>query len=169
LTKRRRQVLQWWSMGFDLLLTPTGWEPRATLESTEADGDRLAELREKILQHMFFTQPFNLTGQPAISLPLQWTPEGLPVGVRLVAAMGREDLLIRIAAQLEQARPWIDRFTAGTRLRFSGDSRTYKSAKRLAIVGLMHYEQPQRELRVGKKDARQGWPPAQGPWCSTTV
>ena len=50
--------------------------------------------------------PWNITGQPAISLPLHWTPDGLPVGVQLVADMGREDLLIRVAAQLEQAAPW---------------------------------------------------------------
>jgi len=50
-----------------------------------------------------------MTGQPAISLPLHWTPAGLPVGVQLVAAFGREDLLIRVAAQLEQSAPWADR------------------------------------------------------------
>ena len=47
-----------------------------------------------------------MTGQPAVSLPLHWTPEDLPVGVQLVAAYGREDLLVRIASQLEQAAPW---------------------------------------------------------------
>jgi amidase len=56
-----------------------------------------------------FTAPFNVTGQPAISLPLNWSPSGLPIGSQLVAAYGREDLLIQVAAQLEQARPWAER------------------------------------------------------------
>jgi amidase len=55
-----------------------------------------------------FTPPFNVTGQPAISLPLHWNEVGLPIGVQLVAAFGREDLLLRVAAQLEGARPWIN-------------------------------------------------------------
>ena len=106
LTRWRRRVIQWWSAGFDLLLTPTIWEPPPTLESMMAIDGKMAELREKIERHVFFTRPFNLTGQPAISLPLHWTPEGLPVGVQLVGAIGREDLLIRVASQLEEAQPW---------------------------------------------------------------
>jgi amidase len=56
-----------------------------------------------------FTAIFNVTGQPAISLPLHWSDDGLPVGVQLVAPFGREDLLIAIAAQLERAQPWAER------------------------------------------------------------
>ena len=47
-----------------------------------------------------------MTGQPAITLPLHWTADGLPVGVQLAAAYGREDILIQVASQLEQAAPW---------------------------------------------------------------
>jgi amidase len=56
-----------------------------------------------------FTAGFNATGQPAISLPLHWTDAGLPIGVQLVGDMGREDLLIRVASQLEQSQPWAER------------------------------------------------------------
>jgi amidase len=60
-------------------------------------------------QFAAFTPPYNATGQPAISLPLHWNADGLPIGVQLVAAYGREDLLIAVASQLEVAEPWADR------------------------------------------------------------
>jgi amidase len=56
-----------------------------------------------------FTIPFNATGQPAISLPLHMSDDGLPIGIQLVAAYGREDVLIRLASQLESAYPWAER------------------------------------------------------------
>ncbi len=53
-----------------------------------------------------FTPPFNMSGQPAISLPQHRNTEGLPIGIQLAAAYGREDLLIRVASQLESAHSW---------------------------------------------------------------
>ena len=50
-----------------------------------------------------------MTGQPAISLPLHETPDGLPLGIHLVAAVAREDVLLAVAAQLERAAPWAGR------------------------------------------------------------
>lgn len=60
----------------------------------------------RIFEYGPFTAPFNVSGHPAISLPLGESREGLPIGVQLVAPLGREDLLIRVSAQLEQAMPW---------------------------------------------------------------
>jgi amidase len=68
--------------------------------------------QDSVLQNLAwtpYTQLANLTGRPAISLPLYWTPEGLPMGVQFVAALEGEALLLQLAAQLEQARPWFDR------------------------------------------------------------
>ena len=56
-----------------------------------------------------FTPPFNASGQPAINVPLHWNAAGLPIGVQLVAGYGREDVLIRVASQLETAAPWAAR------------------------------------------------------------
>ena len=109
-----RRVSAWWAApdeggaGYDLLVTPTMTKPPPLLGWLDADGD-LAESGRRITALIPFTSPFNVTGQPAVSLPLHVTSAGLPVGVQLVAAYGREDLLIRIAAQLEQAAPWADR------------------------------------------------------------
>jgi amidase len=64
---------------------------------------------ERLFEMMQFTPAYNATGQPAISLPTYWNAAELPIGTQLVAAFGREDLLIQAASQIEQARPWKDR------------------------------------------------------------
>ncbi len=104
-----RRVARWWTDGFDLLLTPTLATPPPPLGSFAVSAaDPLSGLM-KSTPMAAFTSPFNATGQPAISLPLYWNAAGLPVGAHLVAAYGREDLLLRVAAQLEVARPWSTR------------------------------------------------------------
>ncbi len=105
-----RRMSLWWApadqggQGYDLLVTPTlgARPPELGWMSGEQEGQRIAAA-------MPYTAQYNVTGQPAISLPLHETPEGLPVGVQLVAAFGREDVLVRVAAALEQAAPWASR------------------------------------------------------------
>ena len=108
-----RAVLAWWQ-DYDLLLTPTMALPPAelgTIGNGRDDEDPFAPM-ERAIPYGIFTAGFNATGQPAISLPLQWSDAGLPIGVQLVADLGREDLLLRVAAQLEEAQPWADRVPA---------------------------------------------------------
>jgi amidase len=102
-----RRVAAWWN-DYDILVTPTSTAipvRLGELAPTNADpsvGTRMGEL-------VSFMIPFDVTGQPAISLPLHWNDDGLPIGVQLAAAYGREDLLLRLSAQLETASPWKDR------------------------------------------------------------
>ncbi len=108
----RRAVQQWWADGWDLLLTPTLAEPPVRVgEHDPRPGDPMAGMR-RAAAWVPFTPPFNVSGQPAISVPLHWSDDGLPVGVQLVAAYGREDLLIRVASQLEATQPWAQRTPA---------------------------------------------------------
>jgi amidase len=104
-----RAVLAWWQ-DYDLLLTPTMAAPPAELGTigTGHEENPYAPI-ERAIPYAAFTAGFNATGQPAISLPLHWSEAGLPIGVQLVADMGREDLLLRVAAQLEEAVPWAER------------------------------------------------------------
>jgi amidase len=103
-----RGLAQWWADGWDVLVTPqlTCLPPR--LGELAPDNDPLENFA-RISGMTDFTMPFNVTGQPAISLPLHWSDDGLPVGVQLVGAYGREDVVLRVAGQLEQAQPWADR------------------------------------------------------------
>ena len=101
-------MVAWWQ-DYDLLLTANTAEPAPRLgDIVDASFDPLRAL-ERAIPFAVFTGPFNITGQPAVSLPLWWTDDGIPVGVQLVADQYREDVLLRVAAQLEAARPWADR------------------------------------------------------------
>jgi len=89
-----------WFSEFDLLLTPTVCEPAARLADLDPHHYEPLELLEKMVPHMAFTEPWNATGQPALSLPFACTKDGLPVGVQLVAKPEREDWLLAVAAEL---------------------------------------------------------------------
>ncbi len=102
-----RRVIDWWSEGHDILVTPTIAEPPPKLGELGGPGGDPAARWVRNLEVIPFTPPSNVTGQPAMSVPLHWSADGLPVGVQFVAPYGREDVLVRLAAQLEQARPWI--------------------------------------------------------------
>ncbi len=91
---------------YDVLLCPTlaALPPRlGMIDMSSEDTKRYMELTSL---YTAFTQLFNVTGQPAMSLPLGRSAEGLPIGVQLAAPQGGEALLLRLAAQLESARPW---------------------------------------------------------------
>jgi amidase len=100
------EVSAWWTNDFDLLLTPAAGEPPALLEELLPPPSDPLSILPRFERIWCFAAPFSVTGQPAISLPIGQTAGGLPVGIQLVAALGREDLLLRVAAQLETEAPW---------------------------------------------------------------
>lgn len=105
-------IESWWADdGWDLLLSPTlPLIPPPANSDDQQDGAFL-DLATVLTR---YTAPFNISGQPSISLPLHWTASGLPVGVQIVAAFGREDLLLQVASQLETAMPWAGRHPIST-------------------------------------------------------
>ncbi len=95
----------------DLFLTPTIAQPPlvlGTLNQNEV-GVSAREWTRRVFDWVPFTPLFNSTGQPAISLPLHWSPDGLPIGIQFAARLNDEATLIRLAAQLEEATPWRDK------------------------------------------------------------
>jgi amidase len=138
LRRHARDIELWWEQGWDVLLTPTTAVSKPPLLGAPkvTDGESLAAItalfagkplampnleggrdvardtdlgdedRGRLLP---FTASFNVTGQPAITLPVHHSAAGYPIGVQLVAAYGREDLLFQLAARLEAAMPWADR------------------------------------------------------------
>jgi amidase len=105
-----RAAAEWFGGGFDVLLTSTMAEPAPKLGIFKAaPGESPRNVGARLNQVSPFTPAWNIAGQPAISLPLHMSADGLPVGMQFVAGYGREDLLLRLATQLEQAAPWSSR------------------------------------------------------------
>lgn len=105
----RKNVARW-GRDFDLLVTPTMAirppEAGLILRALHANP---ADTPSEVLSMAAFTAAFNVSGQPAVSLPLHHDEEDLPIGVQLVGGPWQESVLIRVAAQLELAAPWVDR------------------------------------------------------------
>lgn len=111
LRDHQREIESWWETdGWDLLITPTMPVLTPRIGSIAPSSE---DPTASFAAFCHFLNVFNTSGQPAISLPLHWDRDGMPVGVQLAGAHGRDDLLIRVACQLEQAMPWAERRPGG--------------------------------------------------------
>ena len=116
--------------GYDVLLTPTLAQPPVPTGSLQPTGSErfiiglvgrlnapwllnalgvIKPLADKTFDFMPYTPVFNVTGQPAMSMPLYWNEAGLPIGMHFIGRFGDEATLFRLAGQIERAQPWIDR------------------------------------------------------------
>lgn len=94
---------------YDLLLTPTLAQPPVQLGHLDMMMDDLDAYADRLWRFAAFTYQFNVTGQPAMSIPLHWSGENLPIGVQFVGRFGDESTLFQLAGQLERANPWLGR------------------------------------------------------------
>lgn len=102
--RRSARLQEWWESGFDLLITPVSNElPDRLCDLASESPEQMARTERR---HAAFLEPFNASGQPAISVPVRWTDDGIPVGVQIAAAKGQDQLLLQVAAQLEEAIDW---------------------------------------------------------------
>jgi Asp-tRNA(Asn)/Glu-tRNA(Gln) amidotransferase A subunit family amidase len=97
----------------DILLTPTQPMPTPRLGWLDPDSEDQEAYGERVLQSIGFTSFFNVTGVPAMSVPLHWSADGSPQGSQFAAAYANEAVLFRLASQLEAAQPWAQHRPAG--------------------------------------------------------
>jgi amidase len=94
---------------YDILITPTLAVPPVTHEHFDMTKLDIQGYWKGYLDYMPYTHQFNVSGQPAMSVPLHWSDDDLPIGVQFAARVGEEATLFRLAAQLEEAEPWDQR------------------------------------------------------------
>ena len=105
-----RKIARWFHDGkYDVLLSPTMRIPPTRLGELDWPPADFPKWRETVLSFGAFAYAFNLTGQPAASVPLFWNRDGIPIGAQFVGRFGDEATLFRLAAQLERERPWAHR------------------------------------------------------------
>ena len=105
-----RKIAHWYQEGsYDLLLSPTMCIPPVKLGLFQSTPENPMKWLEVALPFLAITRVQNLTGQPAMSVPLFWNKEDIPIGVQFAGRFGDEATLFRLAAQLERARPWKNR------------------------------------------------------------
>jgi amidase/6-aminohexanoate-cyclic-dimer hydrolase len=95
-----------------VLISPTLAEPPAVIGRFAHDTTDYVDYRMgpgRVFEYSPYCAVFNASGQPAISLPMHWTADGLPVGVHLAAAYGADELLVSLAGEIEEAAPWMQR------------------------------------------------------------
>jgi Asp-tRNA(Asn)/Glu-tRNA(Gln) amidotransferase A subunit family amidase len=97
---------------YDFVLSPTLAKPPVPLGVLRTDNPDLDGYVRALAEFMPFTQVFNMTGQPSMTAPLAASAAGLPIGVMFSAGFGEEAALVRLAGQLERARPWFDKVPA---------------------------------------------------------
>ena len=105
LQRLSRQVAAW-QQHYDAWITPVLATPPMKIGTINFEETDLQKGFAPIASYVPFTGLQNITGQPAISLPLAWSKSGLPIGVQFVGRFGEEHLLLQLAAQIEKAEPW---------------------------------------------------------------
>ena len=96
--------------GVDVYVTPTLAKVPQPLGTFDADSEDVDEFQRRVWEFIPFTAVWNITGQPAMSVPIYWTDSGEPVGVQFAARLGSEVTLVSLASQIEEAAPWIWRY-----------------------------------------------------------
>ncbi|MCJ9710680.1 amidase, partial [Bordetella hinzii] len=105
------RILQTDIEAYDLILTPMLTQLPVPLGYLAMQGG-FVDFRARVARYAAFSAIMNGSGQPAISIPLHWTDEEIPVGVQIMGQFGRDDLVLRLAAELERAAPWAHRMPA---------------------------------------------------------